>query len=348
MKPISAFAAFASLFLLTSLLPCRGQWLTEEVALTAGWNAVYLSVQPSATDCAALFAGLPVQGVWCWNPAPRSAQFKDDPQQPLARSHDWLCWRPANHPQAFLNSLCWVQGGRGYLVQLATNSTPLTWRVKGTPVLFRREWKAATRTFTGLPVAANITSFEDFFRASSAIGISSANGGEICQVNSAGQGLRLFTPSRVKIQPTLAYWILGRDATDYAGSVRVTLDNGSGLTFPAGISTRHLLIRNESAAACTVTVRSLASESAPDASSPAVAGAVPLNYREVDWSLSPPQKVYRALDPLLSRSVEAGATWDLELSPRRAQMAGGGARYQSLLEVSDGATVRQVVGVWAE
>ena len=348
MKPISVFAAFASLFLLTSLLPCRGQWLTEQIALTPGWNAVYLSVQPNATNCAAVFASLPVEAVWCWNPPLRAAQFHDNPQQPSARRPDWLYWRPESSPQAFLNSLRWVQGGRGYLIKLATNATPLTWSVKGTPVLFRREWKAGAMNFTGLPVAANTTSFVDFFQASSAIGTMRANNGEISQVNAAGQGVRLFTPARVTIQPTVAYWILSHDATDYAGSVRVTLDYGSVVTFPAGISARHVLIRNESAAARTVTVRSLASESAPGFQSPAVAGAVPLNYRELDWSQSPPQKVYRALDPVLSRSVAAGATWDLELSPSRAQMAGGGARCQSLLEVSDGATVRQVVGVWAE
>ena len=70
----------------------------------------------------------------------------------------------------------------------------------------------------------------------------------------------------------------------------------------------------------------------------------------MDWSLRLPQQVYRPIEPLLTRSVAAGATWDLELSPRRAQMTSGGAgaRYQSLLEISDGATVRQVVGVWAE
>ena len=350
MKTISLQAAFTPLLLLASLVAGRAQWLTEEVALSPGWNAIYLSVQPSATNCAAAFSGLPIEEVWCWNPPRRSAQFQDNPQQPSLRSHDWLCWRPASHPQAFLNSLCWLQGGRGYLIKLAPNVAPLTWRVKGTPVLFRREWKTGVRTFTGLPVAANVTSFEDFFRASTGIGISSANGGEISQVNPAGQGLLLFTPSRVKVQPTIAYWILAHDATDYAGSVRVTLDHGNSLTFASGITTRHVLIRNESAAACTVMVRLLPSESAPASQSPAVAGAVPLNYREMDWSLRPPQQVYRPLEPLLTRSVAAGATWDVELSPRRAQMASGGAgaRYQSLLEISDGATVRQVVGVWAE
>ena len=39
----------------------HAQWRTQEVPLTAGWNAVFLRVQPEPKACADVFAGLPVE-----------------------------------------------------------------------------------------------------------------------------------------------------------------------------------------------------------------------------------------------------------------------------------------------
>jgi hypothetical protein len=338
------------MLLLWPLLPSQAQWVTQTVQLSPGWNAVFLEVQPQPADCAAVFAGLPVQSVWRWSKRATQLQFVTDPKQLLPRNQDWLFWLPPDHPQALLNTLFAVHAGDSCLIRLPSDAAPVAWKLKGTPVLFRRQWLPGAFNLTGLPAPAKTATFEDFFRPTTAIGISRADGGEIYQVNSAGQGVKLWEPSRIKIQPGLAYWILCKQASDYAGPLRVELDHGNVLEYPAPLWTRWVRVCNETATARTVTVRVLPSEPPPPGKLAKVAGAVPLDYREKDWSQGLPQDDYRPLAPALSRTLAPGGMWKLELTPRRKEMQGAAADalWQSVLEITDDATVRQLVGVRAE
>lgn len=341
--------------LLGSFLLCCGpagqaQWITQTVALNPGWNAVCLEVQPAHPQCTSLFADLPVESVWRWSQRAGRSQFIADPSQLLPRSSDWLYWLPPDHPHVALNTLFAVHAGDSCLIKLAADAAPVSWRIKGTPVPCRRQWLGGGLNLAGLPVPPQTATFEDFFRPTPAIAVTRADGGEMYQIGSNGQGLRLWEPGRVRIQPGTAYWIRCRTTTDYTGPLRVELDHGRVLEFPEPIWTRRLTVRNESAAAKTVTIRILPSEDPPPGDFAKVAGPVALEYREKDWSQGPPRDVFRPLAPQVSRSVAPGETWRLELTPRRQEMAGAApeALWQSLIEIGDGATVRQVVGVRAE
>jgi len=83
----------------------QAQWLTQEIALRPGWNAVHLSVQPAQTDCGSVLANLSVESVWMWSRRAPRLQFTTDPSQLLPRNPDWLFWLPASHPQASLGTL---------------------------------------------------------------------------------------------------------------------------------------------------------------------------------------------------------------------------------------------------
>lgn len=326
----------------------QAQWLTQETPLQPGWNAVHLTVQPERTDCPSVLAGLPVESVWCWSKRAPRLQFTTDPSQLLPRNPDWLFWLPPSHPQAALGTLFSIQGGRSYLIRLAADAPPVTWKVQGKPVVFRPRWLPQTMNLTGLPVRSAGATFEEFFRPTTSIGLTRADGGEIYQIGSHGEGLRIWEPARTRIQPGLAYWIRCTEPTQYAGPLRVELDYGSGLEFPVGVWTRRLKLSNDGRVPRTVTVRPWPSEAAPTGTPP-VAGAVPLSYGEKDWSGGLPKTVYRPLAPALSRSVAPGETWTLELTPRRQEMraAAPSAAWQSLLEVTDAVAVRQWVGVVA-
>ena len=331
------------------LLLGHAQWLTQEIPLQPGWNSVYLSVQPWRTDCGSVLADLPVQSVWMWSKRTPRLQFTTDPSQVLPRNPDWLFWLPAPHPQAPLSTLFSIQGGRSYFIRLAADAPAITWKVKGTPVIFHRQWLPDAMNLTGLPVRPDGATFEEFFRPAAAIGLGRTDGGEIYQVSSTGEGTRVWEPSRTRIQPGLAYWIRCKEPTAYAGPLRVELDYGSVLEFPPGVWTRRLRLTNDGRTPCTATVRPRPSEAATPGAAP-VAGEVPLSYRERDWSQGLPKAIYRALAPSVSRSLVPGETWTLELTPRRQEMraAAAGASWQSLLEVTDGVMVRQWIGVVAQ
>lgn len=346
-KP-APLAAASLLLLAASLAPCRAQWMTQEIPLGPGWNAVHLSVQPAPADCASVFAGLPVQSVWMWSRRPTRLPFTTDPERLLPRNPDWLFWVPSAPPQAQINSLFSIHGGRSYLIRLPADAAPLVWRLKGTPVLFRHQWMPQSLNFTGLPVPSQTTTFDSFLRPCPEIGLSRADGGEILQVDGAGHGLPVWQPARVKVQPGVAYWIRCHDTTRYAGPLRVELDYGRLLDFPEGVWTRRLKVGNDGLEPATATVRAWPSES-PPAGATALAGAVPLSYGEEDWTQGLPRNVSRMLAPSVSRTLIAGQTWTIEFTVRRQEMAGAaaGACWQSLLEVTDGVTVRQWVGVQA-
>jgi hypothetical protein len=326
----------------------QAQWLTQELSLQPGWNAVHLAVQPHAAGCAAAFANLPVQGVWMWNQRPSRMLFTTDASQLLPRNPDWLFWLPASHPQNDLRTLHSIRGGQSYLIRLAPDAAPTTWRIQGTPIVFRRSWLPQAMNLTGLPVPQGGATFDDFFRSSTAIPLNRTDGGEIYQVGISGQGVRVWEPSRTRIQAGAAYWIRCKEATQYAGPLRVELDYGTSLDFPAGVWTRRLKLVNDGRSASTVTIRLLPSEPAPT-DTPPVAGIVPLSYREQDWSQGRPKDTVRPLQPSISRSLAAGDTWTLELTPRRQEMQATptGSVWQSLLEITDGAAVREWVGVSA-
>ena len=42
----------------------HAQWAWQQIVLRPGWNAVFLEVDPAPEECAALFAGMPVESVW--------------------------------------------------------------------------------------------------------------------------------------------------------------------------------------------------------------------------------------------------------------------------------------------
>lgn len=349
MKTTPPLIIAALLCLLISPPPCVAQWVTQEIPLKAGWNAVYLAVEPATTDCASIFAGLPVQSVSMWSKRETRLQFTTDSSKLLPRNPDWLTWLPPSNPQAQLGNLFAIHGGQSYLIRLAADASPTTWRVKGTPVPFRRQWLPRSLNLTGLPVPGGDTTFESFFRACSSIKTAQTDGGEIYQINSEGQPTRVWGPSRTMIQSGVAYWIRCQDPTRFSGPLRVNPDYGTMLEFQAGVWTRRLVMKNESHASSAVQVRLRPSETPPNGSAP-LAGGVALSYCEQDWSQGTPRDVYKPLEPGVSRVLAPGETWSLELTLRRGEMSGAaaGSLWQSVLEVTDGVAVRQRIGVRAQ
>lgn len=98
----------------------------------------------------------------------------------------------------------------------------------------------------------------------------------------------------------------------------------------------------------TAQVRLWPSETPPPGAA-ALAGAVPLSYREQDWTQGPPRDVFKPLASSVARTLAPGESWTLALTVRRQELGGAaaGACWQSLLEVTDGGTVRQWIGVRA-
>ena len=93
MKSIAFPARLAFLtFVLASLMPARGQWLTQANILPPGWSAVYFNVDASAQLLDTLVGSdpaNPIDQIWPWKTAAGSAQYIHDPGSPLSAGGRW-------------------------------------------------------------------------------------------------------------------------------------------------------------------------------------------------------------------------------------------------------------------
>lgn len=139
---------------------------TQAIALQAGWNAVWLEVQPAASSPATVFGGLPVTTVAWFRRGGLDAKYIQNPGDAPWRAEGWSVWRSSASPDAVLNDLNDIQAGQAYLVQ-ATAAT--TWTVTGAARATRLEWQPNNCTLTGLPVErADGITFAQFFAGSPA------------------------------------------------------------------------------------------------------------------------------------------------------------------------------------
>jgi len=326
-------------------LESHAQWTTQTIPLHAGWNAVFLEVQPEPADCAAALAGLPVESVWAFNRRHSPVQFIQDATTLTPGNPDWLTWLPTNHPAASGANLFALEGRRGYLIKLPSNTSAANWNVKGRPVLKPIEWLQDSLNLVGFAVASgNGPSFQNFFASSPAHA-----GQPIFRLNPQGQWIKVTQPGSTFVQAGEAYWAGCASPSSYSGPLSVETGLRAGLDYGRSVAELTLRIKNNSTATRSFAIERLPSATPPIGDSAPLAGTVPLAYFKMNLTNS--EYGWVPLPSLMEKlDVPAGQEWELRLEVRRNQMAPNNdpaALYQSLLEVSDDAGSRWLVPVSA-
>ncbi len=331
-------------------LPVRAQWTTQAIPLHAGWNAVYLEVQPAPADCDSVFGALPIESVWAWNQRVSTVQFIQDPSQLLPGQPNWLTYLPPDHPARAARSLFALRGGRAYLVKLKSGAAPVTWNAHGQPVVRPIDWVADSFNLLGFPLATNSSStFQTFFAGSAA-----QAGQPVYRLNASGQWALVSNPAGTALSAGEAYWVYCQGSSTYPGPLQVELEQRAGLLYGRILTEQTLRIKNTSAANVSVTIRTLPSESPPTTADPLLGGDVPLAYFRVNPALG--QFGWVPLTgPVQQTAMAPGQEWVLRLEARRSAMADfvpppvhHGVLYQSLLEITGGGGARYLVPVSAE
>lgn len=330
--------AVPALFLILTV-PGRAQWLTQEIALVPGWNAIYLEVQPEPNRCEWVFRNAPVQSVWKWNRRFSSIQFDIEPSRLLPENPDWLMWLPSSDPRSFLNRLTGLEGCKAYLVKVSSNAAPFTLSVKGRVIKPRRDWYPHGLNLVGFPVhPRNPPTFAEFFKFTPEIDASKGYANELFRLDAAGRGQRIVQPARERIAPGVAYWVGCARAPDGTAALEITSPAAS-VDFGEMLTEQDVHVRNLHPSAILVVILRVKDSEPPPAGYPELAGPVPLSVlqREADgqmtWSHFPVNGFSQALSP--------GQEWVVHLGVRRQNLSPytpqgtNGAAYQSILEVSD-------------
>jgi len=278
------------------------QDVDQSFALTAGWNAIQLSVEPPDPDPAVVFAGLAVESIWAWNPAGTAIQFIQSPGDLSLDDPAWLRWLPPNAPDAaILTNLFAIEANRAYLVRLGA---PGVLDVTGHAVPPTIDWQPGGFHLTGLPVAAApAITFSEFFSESTA-----HVPPVVYRIAADAEHWEMIPdPAVDTVVPGEAYWIFSDTGSAYTGGIEVILPQGDHLDYAVSTERQVIRIRNLDTAARTVDVRAL---------SPSHPGALftrdPTPSSTPNW-LALPQ----------SYDVPGGGFVDVELAVQRSVVAPG-------------------------
>jgi len=331
------------------------QYSTQEIHLDEGWNGVYLRVQPDDAQCRAVFSGWPVESVSLYNMNQTAVQFTTSPDEPQSPQDDYLTWVPTDI--AGLNVLNSVLAGHSYLIYATNSCTKI---LTGRPVVPRTLWTSLSTNrviLAGFCVGENAT----FGTYLNGLGVDSSGfeahavGGTNYTHMAIPIGMSAWNGSvdGEKVESSAAYFFSFSDnlVSDFSGPIKVSPADSDGVHFYENYSYKSLKIENEHGNNLTVTVNLVASVPAPNGSLPVLPM---LYYKEVlkDW------KPWTAA---ISKKVEAGQSWDIQLAVDRLDMVVGesyggvfvltdtaGSRVEVPLEVdySDSYSAVWPAGLW--
>ncbi len=321
----------AAVFLLFLAGPASyAQWSVQEIELRPGWNAVFLEVEPELNACEDVFGQTPVTSVWARAKRFSTVQFLTDPTELVPPQADWLAYFPPDSPRGFLSSLYAVHGGRAYLIELAGTETRRL-SLLGKAVVSGIDW---------VPDSFNLVGFHIDPDQPPAFGSYLAPDPALCsqpiyRLGATGRWEAVTDPAGTAMGRGEAYWIYCKGPSSYDGPLAIDRRLHGVLDFRDQIVEHLLPLKNQSAAAKSVTLRVLPSARPPEKSAEgetlSLDGQVALSYqRLLSWE---------PFDKPLTIPIDPHSTLAVRLAVRRGAMAPPSNEtgdYGSVLEIRDG------------
>ncbi len=208
---------------------------TQTIALTRGWNAVFLEVYPADPEPAAVFDGTAVDVVATVFSRSSSVQFVTEPGVDLFRQGGWGVWYAEDRPDAFLKTLHAIHGQQAYLIHARED---FTWSITGAVVPPRVDWCSDAYNLVGFSVSATgAPTFAQFFAGSPA-----HQPLWIYRLVS-GTWRRVMDPTAEVMRSGEAFWVYCDGASNYQGPLRVETPTHQGLILRRQVQS--LVLRNE-------------------------------------------------------------------------------------------------------
>lgn len=307
-------------------MPARAQAVrTQTIALTPGWNAVYLEVDPSVSDPARLFAGTPVEVAASYVSPGSGAQFVRNPSADLLSAYGWSVWYAPERPDAFLTTLFGINGATPYLMYAATNATL---QISGTDATESPNWVPNAYNFVGFPVAASgAPTFQQFFKGSPA-----HSHNKLYRLVE-GTWRQVLNPGAATMRSGEAFWIYCDGRSDYTGPLEVSTQPTTGVYLSSRAGSE-VVFRNRTDHPISFAVEHLVDPAQP----------IPLStpVRALDEAAGGLRTVSVHFEAGYFKQdfppLEAGAAIRLPLA-LRLQDAGPGERYSLLKITTDMGTV---------
>ncbi len=345
--------------------PAQAHWLTQSFDLKAGWNAVFLHVDPSHASIAQHLASDPnasIEEIWLWQAPNSLQQFVQTPQQPSAGGSQWRSWKRTDAANSALQNLV---PNAGYLVRVRPDVPAYQWQLKGKASVPRYQWTSSGLNFLGFPtVPAPPPTFEDFLAQSppefqQTAEIHGYPGGEL----GPGNPQQVLNLRSTPVRRGEAFWIrAGETYNRYYGPFEIVLGGSGVVALGDRVNVTGIRLKNLTPGPLTVSLNLIESEPPPPGQ-PALAGTPPLLVRGErnptdltyaystlpvgtarSWTLAPYGQPGSDTEVVvgLDRSVLAGNAGDLFAGVLRFTDSLG----QSRVDFGLSATVGSTAGLW--
>ena len=210
----------------------------QQIELVAGWNAIWLEVEPTDDRIAATFDASKIDVVARYFTPSTPVRFLQNPAEKPWNDPGWAVWYAPSRAENFLTSLHAVQGGCAYLVHATTAHTL---SISGKVEHRALRWNANSFNLTGLPVSGSPgMTFARFFS-----GASGRLGNQIYRLVE-GSWQKVGTLGSAEIRPGEAYWIFAEGKTNYQGPLELKFAGSTHLNLGGGTAAVNLLNRGTS------------------------------------------------------------------------------------------------------
>ena len=318
-------AAASALLLPLGLCPrvAEACWMTQEIPLVAGWNAIHVKVNPLDYGCSAVFGGGGIDQVTWWN-----RDRRDDGTGTV--TSDTYAWYADDVAPSTFGA---VLGDARYLVH-AVAATNLV--LVGTPAIPSGKIYLGESNLVGLSIPlGGSASCSDFFD-----GFASLADNPFQSVNASNTPVRQNPGSFVK-DPSQAFWLetTGSGETTWTGPLAVSVDTSDKiLSWSGSTAARTITVKNVSGTD-RVARFDLEKSLAPPAGQGALAGPVALKRETVDWSQGYARRVYEPIAFPFTTNLAVGASFALKVRPDLDAMKPADGAYLGILAVSDAGSI---------
>ncbi|MGZ0707127.1 hypothetical protein ACWPKO_02180 [Coraliomargarita sp. W4R53] len=277
-----------------------GPFRTQTIQLKAGWNAVYLEVEPLDTEPSVLFLETPIGIAAGYFRPSTSMEFLDSPADLIGDRKGWSVWYAPERDDALLTDLYSMQAHRAYLIY---SNEDYTWSLRGIPYFDSVQWYANSFCLVGFQIdAANAPTLSNFFA-----GAAAHQPLNIYRMVD-GRWARISAPAATLMESGVAYWAQSTGASDFSGPFEVNFSGAAvgGLVFTEASQQRRLEITNVSDYPQDFSISLEAGET----------GLIPLAY--IIQGLNASANVMDSISvpfpaELVVRSIEPGEAFALEL-----------------------------------
>ncbi len=203
----------------------HAQTATQSITLTAGWNAVWLEVEPTNPSGQTLAPEVVFSNpaiLIAATPKPLSGIAEFFAEEPGTIStfnqEEWLQWKRTDPSGG--NNLPLISGNSAYLIQVAAGTPNFTLTLSGKARFFKPTWNPDRYNLVGFGLQATPT-FDQFFGPSG----SKHSVSNIFSLNASGAWQRV-TGSQAMASGR-AYWVFCSGPSNYMGPVSVSFAGSS-------------------------------------------------------------------------------------------------------------------------